>query len=178
MISLYDIVRILALPRRSREKRALEVGPPQPARVKELFDLTTAFWTALKKAFPEMRKVCESKPSENQAGLYRREDGGHFLFRPAGLTLFAKAVRVLMDRGATIEKAVMLLKRANMEISEDPWRFILWDPHRNAMILKNGVLIKNLLLAEVNQKPDPHSFDVKGEYKTALGEAKTAYAKA
>lgn len=83
-----------------------------------------------------------------------------------------------MDRGATIEKAVMLLKRANMEISEDPWRFILWDPHRNAMILKNGVLIKNLLLAEVNQKPDPHSFDVKGEYKTALGEAKTAYAKA
>jgi len=177
VISLYDVVRTLALPPRSREKKALEVGPPLPAKINELYDLSVSFWDALKKHFPEIRKVCASKPSENLVGEFRRDDGGHLLFRPAGMGVFAKAVRVMMNRGSDVEKAVATLKKSNMELAEDPWRFVLWDPNRKTMILTNGLLAKNLLLKEAKQRSDPEDYDVKEQYQRAIGEAKTAYEK-
>jgi DNA sulfur modification protein DndB len=169
VISLYEVIRIISLPPRSREKKQLVVGPPHPEKVKELFDLSVAFWDALQRYFPEIRKVCESNPSEALAGRYRHDEGGHLLFRPAGLTAFARAARVLMDRGVTVADAVKILHRVPTEIAQEPWKQVIWDPARKTMLLKNMTLVKNLLLARANQAFDPETYNLDQEYQNTLG---------
>ncbi len=169
VISLYEVVRIIALPARSREKKQLIVGPPHPEKVQELFDLSAAFWDSLRRHFPAVREVCQSNPNQALARRYRHEAGGHILFRPAGLTAFARAVRVLMDRGANVAEAAKILRGTPVELAEAPWKHVLWDPSRKKMLLSNMTLVKNLLLTRAKQEPDPDTYNVEREYQLALG---------
>jgi DNA sulfur modification protein DndB len=171
LITLYEVVKTVSLPSKSRRKRQLETGPPNLEQISELTKIAIAFWDALKKQFPEIAEVCSSAPDDELAGKFRHQSGGHLLFRPFGLTAFAKAARVLMDRGVTIDSAVQLLTGSQMEISEDPWCNVLWDPHKKVVITKNGPLVKNLLLVNACQPTDPEDFDEEEVYHKVTGEA-------
>lgn len=175
LISLYSIVKILAIQRGRRSPRHLIHGPPKEEDAERLFSMQVEFWDAVKAHFPNVRAVCRSKPEDKVAGRYRHSEGGHFLLRPFCLVAFAKAVRVLLDRGISLARAVKTLSRAEMEISAEPWRHVVWNPSKGAMINKNEPLVRNLLLHQTGQLLFPARFDLKGEYEEALGEAESSY---
>jgi DNA sulfur modification protein DndB len=122
VITLYKLVRTLTLPSGKAERRILEEGPLEPQRAEAVFATLVEYWDALKKRVPEIAAVCAAKPSQDVAGKYRTDEGGHLLLRPAGQEYFAKAVRILMDRGTALRTAVSTLAKLPMTHGEAPWR--------------------------------------------------------
>ena len=175
LISLYTIVKVLAVPTGRRSPRHLIHGPPNKADEESLFAMQLEFWDAVKAHFQELSAVCRSKPEAGVAGHYRHAEGGHFLLRPFCLVAFAKVVRILQDCGFTIGRAVKVLAKAEMEISAEPWRHLVWNPSKGAMINKNEALVKNLLLHQIGQPLHPARYKLREEYEAALGEAESSY---
>lgn len=168
VIALYDLVRTIALPTGSRERKQLELGPPDFQRVEDVYETAVAFWDALKKHNSPIRRVLSSKPENEIAGRFRTERGGHVLFRPVGLQSFAKAARVMIDRGKEIEEAVARLSAIPLHLTDEPWVGILWNDSTKTMILKHARLAVNLFLYMVGEEPNPRTFELLTRYRKAL----------
>ena len=175
LIALYEVVSTISLPPRKRERKRLETGPPSAEEVQKFYQISVEFWDALKKYVPAIKEISASDPDAEVAAKYRNKNGGNLLLRPFGLTCAAKAVRVLMDRGFTTESAVQEISKVQLELSENPWRNVLWNPTKRAFTAKSTALAKNLLLVCAGHKPDPEGFDVEDAYLRAIGEAQTEY---
>lgn len=171
MLALYDMVKTLSVPKTavgSREKTKLENGPPEETKIQQIYDMQREFWGALRKFIPEIKQVTDKSPEKALAGKYRHIDGGHVLFRPNGQKPFARAVRVLMDRGATIEDSVQALSKVPLSLTSKPWVEVLWD--NGTVITKNDVLAQNLFLYMVGHLPGTKnkSYDLQESYQKAL----------
>lgn len=169
VIALYELVKAVLLKGGGRERRALEVGPPNWQRIDGLYEMAAAFWDALKANVPAIRRVCGSSPDKHLAGRYRTERGGHLLFRPAGLQAFAKASRVMVDRGQPLESAVAKLATVPLQLTDRPWAGVLWNTSTKTMIVKHKKLAVNLFLHLAHNRPSPESFDVLEGYREVLG---------
>lgn len=169
VIALYDLIRTIALPTGSRERKKLELGPPNFEQVEEVYQMSVAFWDALKEHIRPIRRVFSSKPENEIAGRFRKEGDGHVLFRPVGMQSFAKAVRVMVDRGEKLERAVERLSIIPLQLTDEPWTGVLWNDSTKTMILKHARLAMNLFLYMVGEKPSPRTFDVLERYREALG---------
>ncbi|MGD0487875.1 MAG: DGQHR domain-containing protein [Syntrophorhabdales bacterium] len=175
LISLYRLVRVISVPYGGRASSRLVKGPSDPTTISEFYIQVTEFWEAIKACFGQVAEVCDSRPEAEIAAKYRHRNGGHFLFRPFCLVAFARAVSVLMRRGFSVAEAVKTLATAPFEISEDPWRHVVWNPTKCNMINKNEPLVRNLLLHLAKQALAPKDFDLKAEYANAVGEAQTSF---
>jgi hypothetical protein len=82
---------------------------------------------------------------------------------------FAKAVRVIVDRQQTLERAVERLSVIPLQLTEEPWRGVLWNDSTKTMILKHARLAMNLFLYMVGEEPTPRTFDLLTRYREALG---------
>lgn len=169
VIALYDLIRTIALPTGSRERKKLELGPPNLDRVKDVHQISVAFWDALKRHVTPIRRVMLSKPENEIAGRFRKEGGGHALFRPVGMQSFAKAVRIIVDRGDKLERAVERLSVIPLQLTDEPWRGVLWNDSTKTMILKHARLAMNLFLHMAGEEPIPRTFDILARYREALG---------
>ena len=168
VLGLYDLIQRISLKPGSRDKRKLEIGPTDNARVQEIYNLACLFWDLLRKSVKEIKKVSDSSPNAKLAAKYRREDGGHLLFRPVGMKAFAQATRTLVDRDMTFEKAVALLSRTNLDLNTCPWPGVLWNSVANTMINKNSRLAHNLFLYMGGQPCEPDSYNLLSQYQKAL----------
>jgi DNA sulfur modification protein DndB len=168
VLGLYDLTRTISLPPRSREKRKLEIGPPDKNRVQEIYRLTCRFWDLLRRSVSEIKEVSDSHPNKALAAKYRRRDGGHLLFRPAGMKALAQATRTLVDRATSFEDAVALLSQTTLDLNTYPWPGVLWNAVAHRMINKNGKLAQNLFLYMAKQPLEPNSYDLVSEYRKAL----------
>lgn len=169
VIALYELVKTISVSAGSRERRLLEVGPPNWTRVDEVHQMAIAFWDALKAHVLPIRKVCGSSPHKNLAAKYRTEKGGHLLFRPAGLQGFARAARAMVDRGEKLQAAVMRLATCPLQLNARPWVGVLWNPSAKTMIVKHKKLVPNLFLHMVGEKPMPNNYDLLTQYRKATG---------
>ena len=173
-LALYDMVQILAVPKGSRERSKLKIGPADSNKVQEIFEGHRSFWKALRKYIPEIAEVTDSKPQQQLASNYRTEEGGHVLFRPFGQKAFASAVRIMMDRGISLNSAVHDLSQTPLDLSSHPWVGILWNPIANKVIWGNDTLAQNLFLYMVGQelpsKTKNTSYNLIEEYRKALGD--------
>lgn len=168
VLGLYDLIRTISLPPRSREKRQLEIGPPHEDRVQRIYRLTCQFWDLLRKSIPEIKEVTDSRPKKELAAKYRKRDGGHLLFRPVGMKAFAQATRTLVDRGETFDDAVALLSKTTLDLNASPWPGVLWNSVAHRMINKNSRLAYNLFLYMANLPLEPSNYDPLSEYRRAL----------
>jgi len=169
VIALYELVKTISVSAGSRERKLLEVGPPNWNRVDEVYELATLFWDALKAHVPPIRKVCRSSPRENLAANYRTDTGGHLLFRPAGLQGFARAARAMIDRGEKLQAAVRRLAACPLQLNAKPWVGVLWNSSAKTMIVKHKKLVPNLFLHMVGEKPMPNNYDLLLQYRKATG---------
>ena len=168
VLGLYYLIRTISLPSGSREKRRLEIGPADQNRVREIYTLICDLWDLLRQSVSEIKEVTDSHPDKALAAKYRNKDGGHLLFRPAGLSAFAQAVRTSVDRGTAIEDAVAVLSQTTLDLNTPPWPGVLWNSVAHRMINKNGKLAQNLFLYMTTRPLEPNSYDLLAEYRRAL----------
>lgn len=169
VISLYELVKTISIPAGSKERKLLEKGPPNWARVDEIYDTVVLFWDAVQTHVPPVRKVFRSLPDKKLAADFRIETGGHLMFRSAGLQGFARAARALVDHGEKLQVAVRRLADCPLDLSAKPWIGVLWNPSAMTMIVKNKKLVVNLFLHMVGEKPVPSNYDLLAQYRRATG---------
>jgi len=171
VVGLYELTKLVSPPDIRKERKRHETGPPSADMVGAIYRESESFWNALKRHIPPIRQVCASVPGEEIASKYRNPDGGHLLFRPVGLKAFAKAARVLMDRGETADRAVTQLSKANLQLDAPLWMDVVWRPQTRTVLHKYVRLAQNVLLHEVGAKADNKNYSVLGEYKRITGRA-------
>jgi DNA sulfur modification protein DndB len=166
LVALYRSVVTITQPTKSADRRRLKQGPLQPGDGQKVFEQAAEFWDCLKRRVPQIRRVCSASEPAQVTPAYRTQDGGHLLFRPLGLRCFSEACRVLLDRGRSMPRAVLFLTRVTLQLSEQPWLHVLWNPHTKRMAeTKNALLAKNIFLHSVSEAPDPPHFDTLGNYR-------------
>jgi DNA sulfur modification protein DndB len=175
LISLYRVVKAISIPYGRRTPSRLVKGPSDPVTVSDVYMKATNFWDAVKEMFPQVAEVCSSIPEEEVTAKYRNENGGHLLFRPFCLVAFAKAVSEMINHDLSINDSLRILSSIEMDINKDPWRHVVWNPNKRAMINKNELLVRNLILHLAGQPLAPNNFDINTEYKKAVGEVRTSF---
>lgn len=171
VVALYDLVREISFPAGHKGRKAAEVGPPQTEKVEEIYRQSAAFWDALKANVSEIKKVCASKPEDKLVARYRTSEGGHVLFRPAGMHAFVRATRIMVDRGVPLPQAVKRLSAAPMKLADAPWKDVLWKASTKTMLVKNSKLALNLFLHCAGEKPEKR-YDLLSSYRTVIDDPK------
>ena len=178
VLALYDIVTTLHTPILDKEQRKrlqrLKHRRPEDPTLEEIFEEQKSYWQLLRKNIKEYDELFSSSPEAELAGHYRA-NGGHLMFRPAGQQAFARAVRILMDRGWTMRKAVVALSQAPMDMDSVPWRFVLWNPQTKRINSKvSPLLSEGILLHHIGEPPRSPDFDVLDEYRKVVGNPKAS----
>lgn len=84
------------------------------------------FWNRFSKRIDVIREYLGI--NENPAAQYRNNQGGNILFRPVVLTEYIKAVlEVTKVLGGDSDGAFERLNSIKMDLSETPWKGVLWD---------------------------------------------------
>ena len=110
---------------------------PGEPRITELFDSSVEFWDCMCEHFSPLLEIKNSRPEEDVASSYRNNDGGHLLYRPIGLLICIKIIRLLMDHNElSSEEAIERISNVQMNLSESPWAHLIWNPLSRRMITR------------------------------------------
>ncbi len=169
VVGLYRLARFLSPIEIRRERKKVETGPANPDVIKQIYQCSADFWTALKKHVDPIRKVLASSPERHLAANYRHKEGGHLLFRSVGLDAFARATRVLQDRGRTVDEAVSALSKVSLDITAPLWEGLLWRSENNTILHKYGILALNVFLKQIGETPAPNGYNVAAKYLHVTG---------
>ena len=102
---------------------------PSDGQVNNLYNEAVILWNTYAKYFQPIREIAESDAKSRVAGKYRTSNGGHLLFRPIGLLISLKAICYLMEhQHLTLEGAMVKMTKLPMELSDVPWKNLLWNP--------------------------------------------------
>ncbi len=102
---------------------------PDEPKVNEAYSAASSLFDELARnidPFVELKK--EQPPAEVVPKYRSRETGGHLVMRPIGLQMIVSAVRDLIDHGADLAAAVQRVASCPMQLSEEPWLGLLWNP--------------------------------------------------
>ena len=176
IVTLLDIVRSSFQTEIKQLKSTYQSSRPQDRELEALYSMATNMWLSMKNNCAELAHVMGSEPTDRRAGAYRRDDGGHVLFRPIGQQAFAGAVGVLRSRAMSTEDAVSHLCLAPMELSRPPWVNVMWNPTSGRMINSYRTLGEALFLHMVGQPPRSKNYDLEVKYQAVYGtEEKAPY---
>jgi DNA sulfur modification protein DndB len=176
ILAIYEICQAIFIPiidRKAQQKyKSLKILRPSDQILEQVYDLQVLYWETLKKYFPEYEILFSSESEEKLVTRFRSQAGGHLMFRPAGQIAFARAVRISIDRGATMEEAVSKLSSLPMNIGEPPWQYVLWDPSTRKITRVSPLLPESVLLYLVQQEPRTRKFDTLEEYRKVVNNAR------
>lgn len=120
------------------------------AEAEEFFDgLGDAFRTFGRYLAAQSDTAAKSIVTKN-----RRTDGGHVLFRPAGLRLFAELRGVLVQGRMTARDVWPVLKKLPTDLTATPYRDVLWLPN-GRMNPSGRPLCRRLLLHMLGLENNP-----------------------
>lgn len=148
---LYDAMDVHLRDRGAKSWRRFQTIRPPDDVIDSFYNKSTEFWQLLTEYFPSLQDIGNNKSSEEVAGRYRHDQGGHLLFRPVGLLMVVRVLRRLVDSGTRLNEAVRLISQVPMEISAPPWAELLWDTTNSRMITspENQKVAKRLLFYSV-----------------------------
>lgn len=166
--NLYDVLKVLFLHKSGkRSDRNLRFNRPSDDRLKDYYLFATGFFEALGKAFPPVRGVMKNQDPEAVTSVQRGAHGGHLLFRPIGLELFAKlATSLAKARAIEVDQAVALLKGLPVDLAKAPYAGVIWDTGRSTIKTTGKSLALDLLRHMVGLGTRA---DLLAEYRRTLG---------
>lgn len=150
ILTLYEVNKILysqicgekGMKKAQQEKFLLY--RPSDDEVQEFCDKISMFWDLFVENIDVIKQyvsIPEEKICENG---YRSTNGGNLLFRPIALSQFVLAILEYKKRlNVSLQEAITKLGLIPMEISEKPWKNILWLEERNNI---NGRVRKKELM--------------------------------
>jgi len=122
---------------------------PCEDEIKEFYDFSLGFWTAMSNAFCEIKEFMEDKTDEPAKKFRPKDEGGNMLFRHVGLLPLVSAVCQIMTVEKNFDYRTILSQYASFldrNVASKYWAAILWDTNTKRMIVKNGSLTRYLLI--------------------------------
>lgn len=172
IINLYDVLSIVfpfVKQRLARDKiTALRIYRPSDEEIAEYNSFAGKYFELLGMHFPEMAEYFDAK-TESRPGIlakHRRPTGGHVLFRPLGLKLFAELLKELRSRHS-LEVSFQLIAKLPVALEEVPYRDVIWEPGTGRMLTRGAALCRQLLLHMLGEK-GAKAKDLRRRYAQAL----------
>lgn len=168
--SLYDILKIIFMFEvKQRSDRTLRFNRPSDAQLDRYEIVATQFFAALGFAFRDVGALFSADDPATVTAACRGDHGGHLLFRPIGLEIFTRvAVELAERRQIALSDSVAILAAIPTEISESPYRHVIWNPTRRSVVSGGKVLARKLVKYMVGLGADG---DLLHEYRIALQSA-------
>lgn len=167
--NLYDVLKVLFMGLgKIRGAVELQSIRPDGKTLDEYFRLADDYFSGLSEHFAELKRYFTVKPERLQAviGKHRHRDGGHVLFRPVGLRLFAEIVAKLVRTGLSLEEALGACAMLPTELSAVPYRDVIWLPNGN-MRPGGRTVCRRLLMHMLGR--EPRTADLLKRYSKLLG---------
>lgn len=168
--NLYDVLKIL-FSKLGYAPKATELRfiRPTDAELKKYIRLATEFFDGLVSRFQALADYFAATPEAAPATVqqHRRRNGGHVLFRPVGLRLFAEvAVDLASKNGGKLKKAFASMEKLPVELSQIPYKNVIWLQNGN-LNPKERPLCRRLLLHMLGHEKNPT--DLQKRYANLLG---------
>ena len=149
IINLYDVLSV-AIPYikerlSGKDAQDLKLYRPNDNKLEEYLDFSERFFEDLAKNFTKLGEYFSSSDKSEFLKAVRTEKGGHVLFRPAGLLIFAEILKELRSKSRYAD-AVELLKKLPTNLGEAPYAGTLWNPHKKTMNTRHSALCRDILL--------------------------------
>ncbi len=170
--NLYDVLKVVFTktePRR-KAKELTRVRPPE-TDLDQFERRALAFFGEMSRCFRPLRRFF----TRRSTGLLRRcrgPHGGHILFRPVGLKLFANLAADL-SKTRTLRRSMQLLARLPQRLNQAPFRHVLWDPDRRRILSSGASLSGRLLLYMLGMQTNRTKLE--RDYNAALGDHATPH---
>src|SRR5260370_5274136 len=107
---------------------------PSDSKIKHYYAAAVDLWDTVQQHFPAVKTLAESEKGGDVAAQFRGAYGGHLLFRPIGLLLVVDVIHAFLEHGSKLSSTIKLLAKAPMELAEEPWTELLWNPSASRMI--------------------------------------------
>jgi len=75
------------------------------------------------------------EPEDEVAARYRNRGGGSLLFRPVGISMLVAVTKLFEDQGLGLDSILKKLATVPLDLNEQPWAGLLWDPANQRMIV-------------------------------------------
>jgi DNA sulfur modification protein DndB len=144
--ALYDVIDTF-LYQDSREWKSAKRNRPSDAIIRREYKKLVLFWDHFISVIPALEDLMTSELEDQKAATYRNRSGGHLLYRPAGLMIVVEVIKLLIDKGFNLDKTIDAMAKVPMQLTDEPWAGLLWDPTNRRMIMSgdNRALAERLL---------------------------------
>jgi DNA sulfur modification protein DndB len=170
--ALYDLLKVLFMHRDGlRSDYNLRFNRPDDDKLEEYHIAAVEFFEALGRTFPPIAQLMRAQNSATVVAQNRTADGGHILFRAIGLDIFVRTAFAIAARdGLALPLAIAKLSVLPTQLSQVPFRDVIWDPVRQTVIAKNKALARRLVFYMLRLPMSARQRDtLEGDYRVALG---------
>lgn len=172
--NLYDVLNVI-FPALGKTKSTFELQSIRPdvKTLNDYFQLADDYFNGLSERFPELKRYFNANPGRLEVVIkkHRHRDGGHVLFRPVGLRMFAEIVSLLLKGGLQLEEALDECAKLPTELSAVPYREVIWLANGN-MRPGGRTICRRLLMHMLGR--EPREADLLRRYAKLLGRDESA----
>jgi len=146
--NLYDVLTIIFTGAQSdlRASRAiLQRKRPPDDELDRYFLYAQSLFNQLRRKFWELDEYFSAKDKISVVRKFRGSHGGNALFRPIGLSLFARIIARL-NKDLDLERAVEVASELPREINCEPYNGLMWNTSRRTVTNLNQVTLREVLL--------------------------------
>lgn len=132
IVALYDSLNIYLCDKKAKEWNEFLKIRPNEEVIDQYYEKAITYWNKIKNYFEDIKLVSKNEKAVLEL---RHENGGHLIFRPIGLTILSEVVKLLKD-DITLNTALRRIAKASLELSEKPWKGLLWESLKKRMITR------------------------------------------
>lgn len=167
--NLYDVLKLIFRHRLGQKSDiALRFYRPSDKELDRYYAYALKYFSALANNFRPIKDLYESTIPATVTHVQRGEHGGHFLFRPIGLSAFTSVViQYSKFHEVSLPLAVDQLSVLPMELNQSPYSNVVWDVDRKKIISSGKRLITELLSYMAGLPAD--TLKLEAAYQRALG---------
>jgi DNA sulfur modification protein DndB len=169
LVTLYEVLDIILRDRSEGAWKEFKKFRPSDEMIAGYYEKAQVFWNLMIDNFPMLPVVRDSTREQKVARQFRHREGGHLLFRPVGMLVIARAIKMAERLGKSQPESLRLISQVNMEINSIPWVGVLWDDIGKRMITRkeNQETAAELLLFIIGIEYTPAQ-RLKTKYASAL----------
>jgi DNA sulfur modification protein DndB len=140
------------------------------------YQFVVEYFEILTQVFVPLQEYLVTNDYREVVERYRNEEGGHFLFRPMGLSMMTKMTTILYNdskkRGIddSLENVVKRLSQLPLNLMSTPLVHLFWQPDTKTIITKYGLLLQNILLYMVGFDGKSSHEKLLSDYRKILGD--------
>ena len=167
--NLYDVLKVVFVKCGNvKNIKELQTIRPSDEAIGQYIDLAKSFFDGLAKQFTELDEYFSASLAKapQVVAKYRFRKGGHVLFRPIGMRLFAEVAGEIVKSGLDLKQALKLVGLLPTALSKEPYRGVLWLPTGN-MRAGGRAVCRRLLLHKLRLEKRPD--ELKRKYAEVLG---------